>query len=76
MPPYTPVVSKAQGRKLFSLVRLGEMSATEARGKVRAANWSKLPQHVSGAKRGHSSAAVGHPHRNLGPYLHKAKGGR
>jgi hypothetical protein len=75
MPPYTPVVSKAQGRKLFSLVRLGEMSATEARGKVRAANWSKLPQHVGGSKGGHSSAAAGHPHRNLGKYLHP-KGGR
>ena len=65
IPPYAPVKSKAQARKLFQLVSIGEMSSTEARGKVRAANWSKLPQHVKTA---------GHPAQNLGRHLHP-KGG-
>jgi hypothetical protein len=65
MPPYTPVVSKAQSRKLFELVKVGEMSFADAKGKTRAANWSKLPQHVK---------AAGHPGRNLGVHLSKPRG--
>lgn len=46
MPPYKPVKSKAQARKLFALANRGEMSETEARGKVRAAKGRKLPARV------------------------------
>lgn len=44
MPPYKAVTSKAQSRKLFALANRGEISLSDARGKTRAANWSKLPQ--------------------------------
>ncbi len=43
MPPYKPVVSKAQSRKLFSLAEQGKLSMDEAKGKTKAANFSKLP---------------------------------
>ncbi len=45
MPPYTKVTSKAQSRKLFALAAEGKISKAEARGKTRAANWDRLPQH-------------------------------
>lgn len=48
MPPYKPVVSKAQSRKLFALAARGELSMSEARGKTRAAKGTKLPEHVRG----------------------------
>lgn len=51
MPPYTPVKSKAQSRKLFQLVREGKLSESEARGKTRAANFKKLPQRVRAKRR-------------------------
>lgn len=51
MPPYTPVTSKAQSRKMFALANRGEISMEDARGKTRAANFKSLPEHV-GAKRG------------------------
>lgn len=51
MPPYKPVKSKAQSRKLFALVNRGEISEADARGKTRAANFSTLPNRVS-SKRG------------------------
>lgn len=50
MPPYKPVVSRAQSRKLFALANRGELSMEDARGKTRAANFSKLPAR-KGAKR-------------------------
>lgn len=46
MPPYKPVVSKAQSRKLFALANRGELSMADARGKTRAAKGEKLPEHV------------------------------
>ena len=46
MPPYKPVVSKAQSRKLFALANRGEIVMSEARGKTRAAKGTKLPEHV------------------------------
>ena len=54
MPPYTPVTSKAQSRKLFALANRGEIAESEARGKTRAANFKSLPERVAtkGAKRG------------------------
>ena len=65
MPPYAPVKSKAQSRKLFALASRGEISDADARGKTRAADFSSLPDrkskkiftkrgssaHVRGAKR-------------------------
>lgn len=51
MPPYTPVTSKAQSRKLFALAERGEISEEDARGKTRAANFKKLPER-KGSKRG------------------------
>jgi hypothetical protein len=61
MPPYNPVTSKAQSRKLFALANRGELSMDEARGKTRAANFKSLPErktprrgatlNVKGAKR-------------------------
>ena len=56
MPPYAPVTSKAQSRKLFALAGRGEISESDARGKTRAANFKSLPErkgmgHVKGAKR-------------------------
>jgi hypothetical protein len=50
MPPYQPVVSKAQSRKLFSLAGEGRISEDEARGKTREANWKGLPDHVGGPR--------------------------
>jgi hypothetical protein len=44
MPPYTPVSSKAQSRKLFALANRGEISMAEARGKTRAADFARLPE--------------------------------
>lgn len=54
MPPYTPVVSKAQSRALFAKANRGEISMDEAKGKTRAANFKSLPERVAtkGAKRG------------------------
>jgi hypothetical protein len=46
MPPYKPVVSKAQSRALFAKANRGELSMDEAKGKTRAANWKSLPQRV------------------------------
>lgn len=43
MPPYTPVTSKAQSRKLFALASRGEISLADAKGKTRAANFKSLP---------------------------------
>lgn len=43
MPPYKPVTSKAQSRKLFALAREGKISLDDARGKTRAANFKSLP---------------------------------
>jgi hypothetical protein len=48
MPPYKPVVSKAQSRKLFALAAEGKISEAEAEGKTRAANWEKLPTKTNG----------------------------
>jgi hypothetical protein len=44
MPPYKGVKSKAQSRALFAKARRGEVSMADARGKTRAADWSKLPE--------------------------------
>lgn len=44
MPPYQPVTSKSQSRKLFALANRGEISLDEAKGKTRAANFSRLPE--------------------------------
>lgn len=44
MPPYTPVVSKAQSRALFAKARRGEISYDDARGKTRAADFKRLPE--------------------------------
>ena len=79
MPPYTPVVSKAQSRKLFELVKVGQMSLADAKGKTKAANWSKLPQHVQAPKAAKPKLpahvkAAGHPAQNLGRHLHKPGG--
>ena len=46
MPPYTPVVSQAQRRKLFAMAHRGEIPLHEARGKARAAKGRKLPRRV------------------------------
>lgn len=47
MPPYNPVTSKAQSRKLFALANRGEMRMDEARGKTRSADFSSLPERTS-----------------------------
>ena len=47
MPPYTPVVSKSQSRALFAKAHRGELSLADAKGKTRAANWSRLPERKS-----------------------------
>lgn len=53
MPPYTPVKSKAQSRKLFALANRGEISLEDAKGKTRAADWPQLPaRKVKRGKRG------------------------
>jgi hypothetical protein len=59
MPPYKAVKSKAQSRKLFALAAQGKISEAEARGKTKAANFSKLPQHVK-KKKSKSVAALVH----------------
>lgn len=45
MPPYTPVKSKAQARKMFVLAKEGKISEADARGKVRTAPQG-LPERV------------------------------
>lgn len=48
MPPYTPVTSQAQSRKLFALARDGKMSMADAKGKTAAAgNFDELPEHAA-----------------------------
>lgn len=51
MPPYTPVTSKAQSRKLFALASRGEISLADAKGKTRAANFKSLPDRKRSRKR-------------------------
>lgn len=51
MPPYKPVVSKAQSRLLFAKANRGELSMAEAKGKTRAANFKALPQRVRKRRR-------------------------
>lgn len=51
MPPYKPVVSKAQSRALFAKAERGELSMDEAKGKTKAANWKRLPQRVAKRRR-------------------------
>jgi hypothetical protein len=60
MPPYKAVKSKAQSKKLFALAHEGKISMSEARGKTRAANFKKLPEHVrkKGSKRKRSHAQI------------------
>lgn len=55
MPPYKPVTSKAQSRKLFALAARGELDPAEAHGKTRAANWKSLPDHVRSKSRSSKS---------------------
>lgn len=50
MPPYVPVKSKAQARKMFVLADEGKISEDDARGKVRAAG--RLPERVGGKRHG------------------------
>ena len=47
MPPYRPVVSRRQQRKLFALAERGDISKADARGKTRAAKGKRLPERVS-----------------------------
>lgn len=47
MPPYTPVTSKAQSRKLFALAHQGKVSLDDAKGKTRAADFESLPEQKS-----------------------------
>lgn len=64
MPPYTPVTSKAQSRKLFALANRGEIAKSEAEGKTRAADFSSLPERKGsprGAKRGKRAPARRRP---------------
>jgi hypothetical protein len=51
MPPYKPVVSNAQRRKLFALANRGEISHAEAEGKARAAKGRDLPERVGPRRR-------------------------
>lgn len=51
MPPYKPVVSKAQSRALFAKAERGELSEAEARGKTKAADWKRLPDRKRSPKR-------------------------
>ena len=44
MPPYKPVVSKAQARALLAKAQRREISMAEAKGKVRAAKGKNLPE--------------------------------
>jgi len=50
MPPYKPVKSVAQRKKLFVLAKQGKISLEEAKGKARAAKGKKLPEHVAKPK--------------------------
>ncbi len=61
MPPYTPVKSKAQSRKLFSLAREGKLSLDDAKGKTRAAGgYGALPQRkVKRGRRGPKRSPLG-----------------
>lgn len=47
MPPYKPVVSNAQRRRLFAKANRGEIAMSEAEGKARAAKGRSLPERVS-----------------------------
>lgn len=89
MPPYTPVTSKAQSRKLFQLVSIGKLSMAEAKGKTEAADWSKLPARASTAhvtRKPTSASTVAsapkvrgghsHPIANLGKFAHMPRGRR
>ena len=59
MPPYKPVKSKAQSRKLFALANEGKLSLDDAKGKTRAANWGDLPQRkVKRGRRGPARRAA------------------
>ncbi len=60
MPPYKPVVSKAQSRKLFALAERGEgISMDDAKGKTREANFADLPQRkVKRGRRGPKRSAI------------------
>lgn len=58
MPPYKAVKSKAQSKKLFALAHEGKISMAEARGKTRAANFKKLPEHARKKKRTRSHAQI------------------
>lgn len=51
MPPYTPVTSKAQSRKLFALAKEGKISVADAKGKTRAAQFSKLPARKASSRK-------------------------
>lgn len=63
MPPYTPVVSKAQSRKLFALASEGKISMADAEGKTRAVpKWDRLPNKIARA-RGRSNPATHSYHR-------------
>ena len=46
MPPFQPVKSKAQARKMFVLAEQGRIPEEDAIGKVRAAKGKKLPNRV------------------------------
>lgn len=50
MPPYKPVTSRAQARKLWALAREGKVSVEDAKGKTGAAAWGKLPERVGMGK--------------------------
>ncbi len=43
MPPYEPVKSKSQSRKLFALAREGKVPIADAKGKTAAADFKRLP---------------------------------
>lgn len=68
VPPYIPVTSKAQSRKLFALAAAGKISDADARGKTRAADFDRLPSRVSDSKRG--KRAKGRP-RPVRPALRR-----
>jgi len=63
MPPYKPVVSDAQRRKLFALADEGQIAMAEARGKARAAKGRDLPDHVGDRRRGSLRALHAKAHR-------------
>ena len=47
---YQPVRSKSQSRALFALAAKGKLPLAEAKGKTKAAAWSKLPEKVKRKK--------------------------